>query len=225
VIRKTWVLAAAVVLLAAAAIGGVVATSGGGHATPAAQASAVNTATVDWGTLSDMVSQYGILTYRARSDGSPYAVINRAGGTYTKLPDAGDRVDCGAVLYRVNNLWGAKSRSAWKFDLFRSFRCFPEFRSRCWYRTRRRSADRLCNRRLYIRPDQILAPRPAKSASEIRPNRVLAPHTVEAFPRALVMRLPPPAPREHIHRARLDDLEPVSLPTRSAPRDARSATG
>ena len=101
--RKTWVLAAAVVLVAAAAIGGVVATSGGGPATPAAQASAVNTATVDRGKLSDMVSQYGILTYRARSDGSPYAVINRAGGTYTKLPTAGDKVDCGAVLYRVNN--------------------------------------------------------------------------------------------------------------------------
>ena len=101
--RKTWVLAAAVVLPAAAAIGGVVATSGGGHATPAAQASAVNTATVDRGTLSDLVSQYGILTYRARSDGSRYAVINRAGGTYTTLPIAGDKVDCGAVLYRVNN--------------------------------------------------------------------------------------------------------------------------
>ena len=101
--RKTWVLAAAVVLVAAAAVGGVVAVSGGGQATPAAQASAANTATVDRGKLSDMVSQYGILTYRARSDGSPYAVINRAGGTYTKLPDAGDKVDCGAVLYRVNN--------------------------------------------------------------------------------------------------------------------------
>jgi hypothetical protein len=101
--RKTWVLAAAVVLVAAAAIGGVVAMSGGGQATPAAQASAVNTATVDRGKLSDMVSQYGILTYRARSDGSPYAVINRAGGTYTKLPTAGENVDCGAVLYRVNN--------------------------------------------------------------------------------------------------------------------------
>jgi hypothetical protein len=100
--RKTWVLAAAVVLVAAAA-GGVVATSGGGQGTPAAQAAAVNTATVDRGKLSDMVSQYGILTYRARSDGSPYAVINRAGGTYTKLPTAGDKIDCGAVLYRVNN--------------------------------------------------------------------------------------------------------------------------
>ena len=102
--RKRWVLAAAaVVLIAAVAIGVVVVTSGDGKATPAAQASAVNTATVDRGTLSDMVSQYGILSYRARSDGSPYAVINRAGGTYTELPSAGDKVDCGAVIYRVNN--------------------------------------------------------------------------------------------------------------------------
>src|SRR5438067_13040485 len=101
--RKTWVLAAAVVLLAAAAIGGVVATSGGGDATPAVQASSVNTATVDRGTLSDTVSQYGILSYRARSDGSPYAVINRAAGTYTQLPNAGDEVACGRVLYRVSN--------------------------------------------------------------------------------------------------------------------------
>jgi hypothetical protein len=102
--RNRWVLAAAtVVLLAAVAIGVVVATSGGGRTTPAAQASAVNTATVDRGTLSDMVSQYGILSYRARSDGSPYGVINRAGGTYTELPSAGDKVDCGAVIYRVNN--------------------------------------------------------------------------------------------------------------------------
>ena len=50
-----------------------------------------------------MVSLYGVLTYRARSDGSPYAVINRASGTYTKLPDAGDKVACGEVLYRVND--------------------------------------------------------------------------------------------------------------------------
>ena len=50
-----------------------------------------------------MVSQYGTLTYRARSDGSPYAVINRARGTYTELPEAGDEVDCGDVLYRVDD--------------------------------------------------------------------------------------------------------------------------
>jgi hypothetical protein len=100
--RKTWVLAAAAVLVFAAIIGSLVATSGGGQATPA-QASAVNTATVDRGNLSDMVSQYGILTYRARADGSPYTVINHAGGTYTQLPNAGDTVDCGGVLYRVSN--------------------------------------------------------------------------------------------------------------------------
>jgi hypothetical protein len=101
--RKTWVVAVAAVLVSAAVIGDLVATSGGGQATPAAQASAVNTATVDRGNLSDMVSQYGILAYRARADGSPYAVINRAGGTYTQLPNAGDKVDCGGMLYRVSN--------------------------------------------------------------------------------------------------------------------------
>jgi HlyD family secretion protein len=101
--RKTWVLAAAVVLAAAAATGGVVAMSGAGQATPAAQEQPVNTATVERGKLSDMISQYGILTYRARPDGSPYAVINRARGTYTELPDAGDEIDCGDVLYRVDD--------------------------------------------------------------------------------------------------------------------------
>ena len=102
--RKRWVPAAATVaLVAAVAIGVVVATSGDGRPSAAAQASALNTATVDRGTLSDMVSQYGILSYRARPDGSPYGVINRAGGTYTELPSAGDEVECGAVLYRVNN--------------------------------------------------------------------------------------------------------------------------
>ncbi len=50
-----------------------------------------------------MVSQDGTLTYRARSDGSPYSVINQARGIYTKLPDDGDKVDCGDVLYRVDD--------------------------------------------------------------------------------------------------------------------------
>jgi hypothetical protein len=97
------VLAAGVVLAAAAATGGVVVMSGDGQATPAAQEPPANTATVERGKLSDMVSQYGILTYRARSDGSPYGVINRARGTYTKLPASGHEVECGAVLYRVND--------------------------------------------------------------------------------------------------------------------------
>lgn len=101
--RKTWVLAGAVVLVAATATGGVVVMSGAKQATAAAQEPPVNTAAVEKGRLSDMVSQYGLLTYRARSDGSPYSVINRARGTYTKLPSSGRRVDCGDVLYRVNN--------------------------------------------------------------------------------------------------------------------------
>jgi hypothetical protein len=100
--RKIWAVAAAVLVAAAAAIGGLVAVSSAKQAT-AAQEPPVNTATVERGKLSDMVSQYGTLTYRARSDGSPYAVINRAEGTYTELPDAGDNVDCGGVLYRVDD--------------------------------------------------------------------------------------------------------------------------
>src|SRR5262249_23829963 len=100
--RKTWTLAAAVVL-AAAATGGVVVMSGAEQATPAGHEAPVNTETVQRGKLSDMISQYGILTYRARPDGSPFAVINQARGTYTKLPNAGDKIDCGAVLYRVDD--------------------------------------------------------------------------------------------------------------------------
>jgi peptidoglycan hydrolase-like protein with peptidoglycan-binding domain len=100
--RKIWAVAAAVLVAAAAAIGGLVAVSSAKQAT-AAQEPPVNTATVERGKLSDMVSQYGTLTYRARSDGSPYAVINWAEGTYTELPDAGDNVDCGGVLYRVDD--------------------------------------------------------------------------------------------------------------------------
>jgi hypothetical protein len=100
--RRRWVLAGAAVVVAATAIGVVVAVSDAKQAT-AAQEPQVNTATVERGKLADMVSQYGTLTYRARSDGSPYPLINRAEGTYTELPDAGDNVDCGGVLYRVDD--------------------------------------------------------------------------------------------------------------------------
>jgi peptidoglycan hydrolase-like protein with peptidoglycan-binding domain len=90
-------------MIAAGATCGVIALNGAKHATAAAAESPTNTATVERGTLSDVVSQYGTLTYRARPDGSPYAVINHARGTYTELPNGGDRVDCGAMLYRVND--------------------------------------------------------------------------------------------------------------------------
>jgi multidrug efflux pump subunit AcrA (membrane-fusion protein) len=97
------VLAGAAVLVAATATGGGVVVSGAKQATPAAQEPPANTAKVEKGKLSAMVSMDGTLTYRARSDGSPYSVINQARGIYTRLPDDGDEVDCGDVLYRVDD--------------------------------------------------------------------------------------------------------------------------
>jgi hypothetical protein len=86
--------------LAAAAV--LVVVSGCGGATATVPAAPANTATVERGKLSAAVSQDGILTYRARPDGSPYSVVNHAHGTYTRLPEVGDRVGCGRVLYRVD---------------------------------------------------------------------------------------------------------------------------
>jgi hypothetical protein len=101
--RKGWVLAGAAVLIAVGATGGVVVLSGGERATAAAEAASVSTAPVQKGKLSSAVSQDGTLTYRARPDGSPFTVINHARGTYTELPEVGDEVDCGRVLYRVDD--------------------------------------------------------------------------------------------------------------------------
>jgi HlyD family secretion protein/Putative peptidoglycan binding domain len=98
--RKTWVLAGAAVLVVVAVIGGVL--SGADHTTGDAQAEPASTARVQKGKLSAVVSQNGTLTYRARPDGSPYSVINQAHGVYTKLPETGDKVDCGGVIYRVD---------------------------------------------------------------------------------------------------------------------------
>jgi peptidoglycan hydrolase-like protein with peptidoglycan-binding domain len=98
---RRWALAAATVVVAG--VCGVVLLSGAEHSTAAARASAANTAKVEKGELSALVSGAGTLTYRARSDGSPYAVVNQAGGVYTQLPEAGDKVGCGDVIYRVNN--------------------------------------------------------------------------------------------------------------------------
>jgi multidrug efflux pump subunit AcrA (membrane-fusion protein) len=98
--RKTWALAAAAVLVVVAVIGGML--SGADHTTGDAQAAPASTATVQKGKLSAVVSQNGTLTYRARPDGSPYSVINQAHGVYTKLPETGDKVDCGGVIYRVD---------------------------------------------------------------------------------------------------------------------------
>jgi peptidoglycan hydrolase-like protein with peptidoglycan-binding domain len=99
--RRIWVPAA--VLAFATAAGGVLVTSGGRPATAAAQPLPVGTARVERRTLSAMVSQGGILTYRARLDGSPYSVVNQAHGTYTWLPALGQVIRQGHALYRVND--------------------------------------------------------------------------------------------------------------------------
>jgi hypothetical protein len=101
--RKRWVLAGTAILVAVTATGGVVAMSSAHQATAAAQAQPASTMNVVRGRLSAMVSMVGTLTYRARSDGSPYSVINQARGTYTKLPEDGDKVACGDTLYRVDD--------------------------------------------------------------------------------------------------------------------------
>jgi hypothetical protein len=101
--RKTWALAAAAVLAAVTVTGGVLVMSGARQQALAAQQPPANTANVEKRTLSAMVSQPGTLTYRARSDGSPYSVINQARGTYTKLPTVGQVISQGHVLYRVND--------------------------------------------------------------------------------------------------------------------------
>ena len=94
--------AGAAVLVAVIATGRVVVMSSAQQPAPAAQEPSVNTAKVEKGKLSAMVSEDGTLTYRARSDGSPYSVINQARGTYTKLPAVGRVISQRHVLYRVN---------------------------------------------------------------------------------------------------------------------------
>jgi hypothetical protein len=101
--RTTSVLAAAGVLAAVVAIGGVALTSGAKQATAAAPPAQANTAPVEKRTLAATVPQDGTLTYRARSDGSPYSVINQAEGTYSELPALGQVIHQGRVLYRVND--------------------------------------------------------------------------------------------------------------------------
>ena len=101
--RKPWALAGAAVLAAVIVIGGGIAASCANHATAAAPEPAASTAKVQRGSLSAVVSLNGTLTYQARTDGSSYSVINQARGTYTTLPDGGDKVACGDVLYRVDD--------------------------------------------------------------------------------------------------------------------------
>ena len=99
--RRGWAPAGAAMLIALAV--GAALLSSGSHASPGARAPAIDTEKVQQGPLSASVSGTGTLTYRARADGSPYAVINPAGGVYTELPPVGDEIGCGEVLYRVDD--------------------------------------------------------------------------------------------------------------------------
>src|SRR5690242_6205668 len=98
---KIWVPGAVLAALTVTGVGLVL--SGGKPPVAAAGPLPVATARVEERTLSAMISQGAILTYRARSDGSPYAVINQAHGTYTSLPGVGQVIRQGQPLYRVNN--------------------------------------------------------------------------------------------------------------------------
>ena len=100
---KARALVAVALLVGAGATAGAVALPDGKAADAEAKESPPSTGTVEKGTLSATVSLDGTLTHRARADGSPYVAINKARGTYTALPEVGDEVDCGGVLYRVDD--------------------------------------------------------------------------------------------------------------------------
>jgi hypothetical protein len=103
---KRGVVAGVTAVLAAIAVAVVVVVvgSGGDHTTPAGAEATVHTAAVRRGTLTASTSQAGVLSYRSRPDGSPYAVVNQATGIYTALPAVGQVVTQGQVLYRVNDV-------------------------------------------------------------------------------------------------------------------------
>jgi Putative peptidoglycan binding domain len=91
-------------VLAVVAAGGVaLAVTGpyGDDGGPAASAGdGTSLAAVQEGPLSSQVDQSGTLSYAA-AGGTPFSVVDRAAGTYTWLPAAGDQIDCGETLYRV----------------------------------------------------------------------------------------------------------------------------
>jgi len=102
VTRRRGALGAASLVLAAAIVGGAIIVFGGGASEPADGHQSARTARVERGALSATINLSGILTYRARPDGSPYSAVNQASGIYTELPAAGTEIACGDVLYRVD---------------------------------------------------------------------------------------------------------------------------
>lgn len=92
------------VVLVAAVVFAVTSDGGSGDTNGAEPAAGRgSTATVAQGELTSQVFQNGTLGYEAQPDGSPYTVVNQASGLYTTLPNAGDVVKCGSVVYRVDD--------------------------------------------------------------------------------------------------------------------------
>ncbi len=96
------IIGAGALIVVAAAMGGAIVRSGGGGGGATASELTISTAAVERGSLAAVVSLDGTLTYRAQADGSPFVAVNRASGTFTRLPETGDRVGCGETLYRVD---------------------------------------------------------------------------------------------------------------------------
>jgi hypothetical protein len=102
VTRKASVLAGAAGLVAVI-VALIVVTSTARQTASAAEAPPTTTVKVAMRTLSAITSLNGTLTYQAESDGSPYSVINQAQGAYTAVPELGQVISQGQVLYRVND--------------------------------------------------------------------------------------------------------------------------
>jgi hypothetical protein len=99
---RIWLVGVAVLAVVAAAVAiGALGDSSG--AEDEADEGATALARVERGQLVSQVSDTGTLGYAAQPDGTPYTVVNRASGAYTRLPSAGDEVACGQSLYRVDN--------------------------------------------------------------------------------------------------------------------------
>jgi hypothetical protein len=97
--------AAAVLLLAAITALVVVDPFGGAARSTSVQDNSYPTGlvAVRRGALSSQVTGVGTLGYSAGPGGSPYGIVNQAGGHVTTLPTVGQVIAQGQVLYRVDN--------------------------------------------------------------------------------------------------------------------------
>src|SRR6266516_3278116 len=106
--RRRWLLiwtatGVVVVVVAAVAIG-VANPFGGGASTGVVDNSyPVGITHVRLGSLSAQITGVGSLGYAAQPGGSPYAVVNRARGAITSLPEIGQVIKQGQALYEVSN--------------------------------------------------------------------------------------------------------------------------